>query len=261
MAGVFLLACESDVDKVIFKGGTPPVLTVSSTDDLVLDKAQEDYNSLQFHWTNPNYEFSNGTNTQDVIYTLEIDTAGSNFSNPKSVALNFTRDLFTNFSVKSLNTALSGMELKDYVPHNFEFRVRAALPGGAVPVYSNVVGVTITTYLDVVYPVPDKLFITGGATPAGWMGDGAAEVPAQQFEKINPYTFVINSLQINANSGFLFVPVYGNWGSKYGFTGTKEENNPMGDTFMPGGEDFKSPPEAKAYKITVNFKTGRYSFE
>lgn len=261
LAGSFLLSCESDVDKVIFKGGTPPVLTISSTDDLVLVKTQENYNSLQFSWTNPGYEFSNGANTQDVTYTLEIDTAGSDFTNPKSAAINFTRDLSTAFSVRALNTALSTLELKDEVPHTFEFRVKATLPGNAVPIYSNVVPVTITTYLDVVYPVPAKLFITGAATPANWMAGGDPEVPTQQFEKVNDYTFVINSLQLNANSPFLFVPVYGNWDNKYGFTGAKEGNNTLGDTFRPGGEDMRSPSEAKAYKITVNFKTGRFTLE
>ena len=57
------------------------------------------------------------------------------------------------------------------------------------------------------------------------------------------------------------MPVYGDWGSKYGFTGKELENNPSGDTFKPGGENFVSPSTAKAYKITVNFKTGKYTLE
>ncbi len=268
LAGVFLLACESDVDKVIFEGGTSPVLTVSSTDDIVLAKSQEDFHSLQFSWTNPDYQFSNGANTQDVTYTLEIDTAGSDFSNPKSVAMNFTRDLSTNFSVKSLNTALSGLELKDDVPHNFEFRVKATLPGNAVPVYSNVVAVTITTYLDVIYPVPDNLYITGSATPASWQAgvSGEAVPPNQQFTKVNAYTFQIDKLHLTFNgtaddsNGFLLIPVYGSWSAKYGFTGAKHQNNGNGDSFIPEGTDFAPPPTGD-YKIVVNFKTGKYSVE
>jgi hypothetical protein len=261
LAGMALLSCEKEEDRVTFRGGTAPVLVASSTEDLTLTKATENYSSLQFQWTNPEYEFSNGVNTQDVTYTLEIDTTGSNFTNDKAVALTFTRDLYTGFLVKELNNTLSVIELKDFEPHNFEFRVKATLPGGTVPVYSNVVQIQITTYLDVVYPVPSKLFITGAATPNGWMADGDPEDSAQEFTMINSYTFEITSLQINGSSPFLFVPVYGNWSNKYGFTGDGLTNNPNGDSFRPEGNDMVSPSVTKAYKITVNFKTGRYSFE
>lgn len=256
--GIAFLACETEIDKVTFEGGTTPVLAVSSTSDLVLIKDQENYRSLKFQWTNPEYNFSNGVNTQDVFYALEIDEAGSNFSNPST--LSFSNDLFVEFNVRELNTVLAALELEDGVPHNFEFRVKAALVNNNAPLYSNTLSITITTYLDVVYPVPDKLFITGAATPKGWMGGGDAEEPTQAFTKINAYTFELSSLDINADSPFLFVPVYGDWSNKYGFTGDALQNNPNGDSFKPEGSDFTSGA-AGTYKITVNFKTGKYSFE
>jgi hypothetical protein len=261
MLSLVFVACEEDQDKVTLLGGTAPVLSISSSNNLVLTKAQENYTSLQFQWTNPDYKFSNGVNTQDVLYTLQVDTVGSNFSNPKVVGLNYTKDISHSFTVKELNTALSGLELKDFTPHNFEFRVKATLTNGIEPVYSNALPVKITTYLDVVYPVPDKLYITGDATPKGWMGGGDAEVVTQRFTKVNSYLFVLEGIQMKASSPYLFVPVYGNWDNKYGFTGAKTANNPTGDSFKPNGEDLLSPSTAKAYKITVNFKTGKFSFE
>jgi hypothetical protein len=256
-----LASCEEQQDKVTFLGGTSPELTISSASDLVLTKSAENYSSLQFQWTNPEYKFSNGVNTQDVSYVLQVDTAGSDFSNPKIVGLGFTKDVSHSFTVKELNTALSSLELKDFVPHNFEFRVKSALASGSVPLYSNVLKIKITTYLDVVFPVPDKLFITGDATPKGWMGGGDTEVATQKFTKVNTYLFVLDNIQMKASSPFLFIPVYGNWDNKYGFTGAKAANNPTGDTFKPNGEDLISPGTTKSYKITVNFKTGKYSFE
>jgi starch-binding outer membrane protein SusE/F len=263
LVGIFLLACDKEENKVTFLGGTPPVLSSSSTSDLVLLKSNENFSSLQFQWTNPSYEFSNGVNTQDVSYLLQIDTTGSNFSNPKKTERAFTKNVSTSFTVKELNTALSGLELKDFVPHNFEFRIKATLASGSAVQYSNVVKIKITTYLDVVYPVPAKLFITGAATPADWQsGSGSEPVPlGQEFTKVNAYLFVINSLQLKASKGFLLLPVYSSWAAKYGFTGEKEKNNTTSDTFKPDGNDFISPPSAKAYKITVNFKTGKISFE
>jgi hypothetical protein len=259
----FLLfsACDEEGDKVTFNGGTEMQLTVSSSANLVLQKAQENFNSLQFQWTNPKFEFSNGVNTQNVTYALQIAKAGENFQGAKLVSLNYNQVLAANFKVKDLNNALSGLELADFTPHSFEFRVRASLGNTETVVYSNALAITISTYLDVVYPVPEKLFITGAATPKGWMSGGDAAVTTQQFQKVNSYTFVLNNLQINGSSGYLFVPVYGNWDNKYGFTGTKEQNNPLEDSFKPGGEDFRSPSTSKAYKITVNFKTGKYKFE
>lgn len=263
-AGLFLSSCEQDGDKVTLSdtGHTAPQLTVSSSSDLTLLKADEDYSSLQFHWTNPNYTYSNGVNTQDVNYLLEIDTTGSGFTNPKKASLAFTKDLSISFSVKDLNNTLSSIELKDYVLHPFEFRIKATLYGGSVPVYSNVVKINIATYLDVVYPVPANLYIVGDATPNGWTNN--ASFPADQtFTKVNSYLFEISSLSLTSNH-FLFIPVAGDWSHKYAF-GTadadKDKNGTTGDKFTYDGKnDFLAPVDG-SYKITVNFKTGKYSLE
>jgi starch-binding outer membrane protein SusE/F len=263
VSAFLVFSCDKEETKVTFLKSTPPVLVASSTADLVLNKAQENFSSLQFQWSNPTFEFSNGVNTQNVSYVLQIDEAGKNFGSAKQVALGFTNGVSKSFTVKELNTSLSGLELADFVAQNFEFRVKATLSNNSVPVYSNVVKIKITTYLDVVFPVPAKLFITGAATPADWQSASGSEPvpPNQEFTKINSYLFVINSLNLKASAGYLIIPVYSSWGVKYGFTGEKLKNNPSGDTFKPGGEDFVSPSNAKAYKISVNFKTGKTTIE
>ena len=267
-AGTFLVSCVKDQIKVTFTGGTPPQLSVSSTADLVLMKANQDYTSLQFQWTNPDYTFSNGVNTQDVFYTLQIDTTGSNFSNPNAVGVSITRDVSTSFIVRNLNNTLANLALPDFVVHAFEFRIKATLSGNSVPIYSNVVKINITTYLDVVYPVPAQLFITGSATPGSWQaGTNGEVVPAgQEFTKVNAYLFQIDNLALtfngtaDASNGFLLLPVYGSWAAKYGFTGAKHQNNGLGDSFTPNnGNDFAPPPVSGNYKIVVNFKTGKYT--
>ncbi len=258
LVGLFLSSCDKVENRVTFLGGTNPQLTASSTSDLVLTKATENYSSLQFQWTNPNYLFSNGVNTEDVNYLLEIDTTGSNFSNPKRAAIGFTKDVNTSFTVKALNTALSTLELPDYTPHDFEFRVKATLNNGSVPVYSNVVKIRISTYLDVVYPVPDHLYIVGDATPTGWTNNSTAPDATQTFTKINSYTFQLSSLAMTPNQ-FLFIPVAGDWTHKYAFDADSPTNNPMGDYFKPDAKSNFQAPAAGNYQITVNFKTGKYS--
>jgi starch-binding outer membrane protein SusE/F len=260
---VIWIACEKEGDKITLLGGTEMVLDVSSKTDLVLTKTQENFNSLQFQWTSPEYKFSNGVNTQDVNYTLQIDKDGGDFTGAKVVNLDYKKLATVSFKVKDLNNALAGLELTDGVPNMFQFRVKSTLANGNSPVTSNVVKIKISTYLDVVFPVPAKLFITGAATPAGWQsGSGSEPVPPnQEFTKVNSYLFVINSVKLNASSGFLLLPKYSDWGAKYGFTGEKEKNSTTSDTFKPEGNDFLSPKDTKNYKITVNFKTGKISFE
>lgn len=262
VAIVLFAACDKEGDQVKLIGGTSDItLSISSTADLTLTKAQENFSSLQFQWTNPGYKFSNGVNTQDVTYTLQIDRDGGDFTGAKVVGLEYKSALSASFKVRELNTALAGLELPDGPLNTFQFRVRSVLPGSNAPLFSNIVKMKIATYLDVVFTPPANLYITGAATPNNWMAGGDAEVVSQRFVKINPFTFVLNSIQINGGKEFLFVPVYGNWDNKFGFTGDGAKNNTAGDTFKPGGNNFLAPAASKAYKITVNFKTGKYTFE
>ncbi len=269
VALVLVSSCTSDETKVTFTGGTAPTLSVSNSSDLTLAKANESFSSLQFQWTNPNYQFSNGVSTQDVYYTLQIDTTGSGFTNPKMGTISLTNDVFHSFTVKDLNNALATLELKDYVFHPFEFRIKATMASSSEPLYSNVLKINIATYLDVLYPVPDHLYITGSATPAGWQsGSGTEAVPPdQEFVKDNSYSFHIDNLALtytgtgDSDNGYLLLPVYSSWNAKYGFTGAKHANNGLSDTFKPDGNDFAPPSVSGNYKITVNFKTGKITLE
>lgn len=262
---LLLVACEKEENKVTYLGNTAPVLSVSSSTDLVLTKAKENFSSLQFQWTNPNYEFTNGTNTQDVYYTLQIDTTGSGFTNPKKASIAFTKDVSTSFTVKALNNTLSGLELKDFIAHAFEFRIKANFSNGALPVYSNVVKIKITTYLDVVYPVPSNLYIIGDATANEWNNNSKVLNDSYKFRVINTYTFQIDKIALVGGKDFLFLPLAGSWDHKYAF-GTEDaqkyKNNKEGDVFTYDGKhNFKAPDASGDYKVVVNFKTAKYSLE
>lgn len=254
------LSCKKDEHQVVYEGGTNPVLTATSTTPMVLLIGNRNNFAIRFNWTNPEYRFNTGISSQDVTYTLQIDTTGSNFTNPKKYEKVISKDLSVSFTVGELNSALLAMDLLENIPHNVEFRIKSSLANGSVPLYSNVLKIIITPYLDVLYPVPAKLYITGAATPGNWMGGGDPELVSQRFTQISSTEFQIASLPINPNAGFLFVPVYGNWSNKYGYPGAGLTNNVYGDDFIPGGNDFKSPPLAGNYKINVNFKTGKYTF-
>jgi hypothetical protein len=226
----------------------------------VLVIANRDVPTLRLNWTNPNYRFTTGVSSQDVTYLIQIDLEGANFNSSKKYEKVVARDLVLNFTTAELNTALLAMDLPENVAHKLEVRVIASLMNNSVPFVSNVLRMTVTPYLDVVFPVPANLYITGAATPGNWMGGGDPELLSQKFTKISSSEFQISSLNMKASQGFLLVPVYGNWSNKYGFTGAGLGNNPDGDNFRPDGSDFVSPGVAGNYRINVSFKTGKYTF-
>ena len=74
-----MTGCEKAENKVYFEGGTPPQLS-ASTPIVVLEPGLESNVALVLNWTNPDYKFTTGISSQDVTYTLEMDTLGGNFN-------------------------------------------------------------------------------------------------------------------------------------------------------------------------------------
>lgn len=255
------VSCKKDENQVIFEGGTAPVLKVSSTSAMILNIANSSNQALAFNWTNPDYKFSTGPSSQNVTYVLQIDTTGSNFTNPAIQEFSIANDLSFSMTVKELNTTLTKLLLAENIPHNVEFRVKSTLANKSAALFSNVIKIAITPYLDVVYPVPSALYITGSATPLNWQCGCATDVgTTQKFTKVTSTKFEL-TIALSANNSYLFLPVYGSWSAKYGFTGGNNGNNANGDDFKPEGGDMKAPAASGTYKITVEFKTGKWTVQ
>ena len=142
-----IVSCKKDEIKSYFEGGTAPVLTASVATPMVLIIANAANQGLKFNWTNPNYQFASGPSSQDVTYTVQFDTTGSNFSNPKMGELSVPKELTTSLTVKELNTLLLGMGLMENMLHNVEIRLKANITNSNVPLYSNVLKIAITHIL------------------------------------------------------------------------------------------------------------------
>jgi starch-binding outer membrane protein SusE/F len=157
----FLVSCKKDENKVYFEGGTNPLLTVSSSANLFLDSTKKNTIALVFNWTNPNYRFNTGVSSQNVNYIFQVDTTGSNFTNPNIQETSIASDLSASFTVKQINTFLNKLLMQRDVPHNIEFRIKSTI-NGTVPLFSNVIKIVITPYLDVAVPLPPTgdLYIT-----------------------------------------------------------------------------------------------------
>ena len=254
---VFLFGCKKKDNLVILEEGTTPVLSASKSGSIVFNKANADSVAIKFSWTNPGYVFNTGVGSQNVNYLLEIDTVGSNFTNPQRAQVSISPEMSKTFTVLELNALLNAMDLAFDVPHRLEFRLRSAMLNSSASLYSNIIPLTITPYLDTKYPVPANLWIVGSATPNGWDNPTIA---AQKFSKVGDFTFEI-TITLKANEWFVFIPDNdGKWAHKYVFGRKKGTNERLGDEFVvDSGEDIIAPASAGTYKITVDFKMGRYT--
>lgn len=262
---VFALGgCDKEENQVIYEGGTPPALTASRT-TIPLSFANQDMEAISLNWTNPNYKFNTGVSSQNVTYTLEIDTTGANFTNPARKTIVYSNGLNASFKQSEINDfLLNSMNLRVSTPHNIEMRIVATIGNGsAAKITSNVLKFTgVTPYVippKVTPPASGKLYITGDATPASWMAGGDPENVSQRFTQISPLVYELPSVNLVGGKSYLFVPVYGNWNDKFGFIGANNQNNVNGDDFKYNGGDMLSPAASGAYKIQVDFQRGKFT--
>ncbi len=255
---IFLWSCKKEENKIFFEGGTSPVLSASKTGTIPLSFANKDLEAVRLSWTNPNYQFTTGLSSQNVTYQLEIDTTGANFTNPSRKILTISQELGISMSQNDLNDyLLNQIQLNTTMAHNIEMRVRASI-GSAVPLFSNVLKFVVTPYAippKVTPPASGKLFMVGSATPGGW--NNPVPVPSQEFTKMSP-TFFQLTLALTGGNSYLFLPVNGDWGTKYGGLGGNNTNNVNEDDFRQGGGDLLAPAASGNYKIEVDFQRGKF---
>lgn len=259
VAAITLGGCKKDENRVEFQGGTAPVLSASTTGPIVLSAANAANTGITFSWTNPNYRFNTGVSSQDVNYTLQIDSAGRNFSSPRLQQVLVARDLSNSFTVKDFNAVLNRMELAENVPHTLEFRLRSTLTNNSVPLNSNVLRLVVTPYLDVAVPVPPTgdLWLTGDAMPSSWTNSPPAS--QRMNRQSTNATLFDDTVAFVPGRQYKFLSTPGNWQPQYG--GSDANGGDLGFN-MGGGSDpaaIPTPAQAGNYRIVVNFRTGRYT--
>lgn len=255
-----LASCKKDENKIYYESGTAPVLTLNTTGSTTLVQPNAANGFVSLGWTNPAYRFTTGISSQDVNYILQIDTTGANFTNPNKQEVSISKGLGVNYTVKDFNQLLGKMNLTENMPHNIEMRIKATLGNGSVPLYSNVVKMTVTPYLDVAVPLPTNgtLWITGDAAPSGWSNPlGNPYDVSQKFTKVSSTVYEV-VMTMPGGGGYKVIQQQGNWDTQYhALAGGTWEG---GDFEMKNADPtFPGPPSAGTYKVTMNFKTGKYS--
>lgn len=250
-------SCKKEENQVYLEGFKNPVLTVTPTGSTVLTMADSARAFLKMAWTNPDYRFTTGISSQDVMYLLQIDTVGAKFSSPDKIEVAVARDLSINYTVKEFNTVIA--KLKENVPHNIEMRIKATV-NGAAPLYSNVFTMMVTPYLDVTVPIPTNgtLWATGDAFPSGYANPLAAPyVTSQQFTKVSNTLYEL-TVPMPGGGAYKLIQINGDWSTQYHMiTGGAWSSGKF--EMRDADPGFPGPPGSGTYKITVNFKTGEYS--
>ena len=262
---VALFSCKKDDSLDYYQGGTAPVLTLTDS-GAALTSANKALNSLSLSWTNPNYQFSSGISSQNVNYQMEMDTLGSNFTNPKMFVQTVSNNLNYTFNVDELNSDLSNkMGLATGQSHTIQLRVVAGLgSNNAVAIPSNILQFTFTPYAPpplVPVPTTGELFLVGGdALLGGWSNP----VPSsQQFVQVSPTEYKI-TIKLSggdpttSSDQFLLLPKNGDWTNKYACKAANVTSNggPFGFNMS---DNFPGPTAAGTYVIDVNFQTGNYT--
>ncbi len=252
-------SCKKDENQVIFEGGTKPVLS-SSTATVPMSFVNKDKPAITISWTNPNYMFNTGLSSQDVSYLVEIDTVGSNFTNPQRQSITVIKDMNVTLTQGELNGyLLNQLLLKADMNHEIAMRVTASLGGNTAALVSNVLTLTIKPFSIppvVAPPASGHLFLVGNATPGGW--NNPVPVPSQEFTKMSNTMYEL-TVNIVAGGSYLFLPVNGDWTNKYGTTGANNSNNVNGGDFRDGGGDILAPSVSGAHKIVVDFQRGKFT--
>ena len=222
----------------------PITVVPSSTADLTLLVANASSKAISFNWNASPY----GSNT--INYALQMDTVGGNFTNPQ--VIKYGTALTSSIIVNDLNAFAIASGVIGGSTKTMEFRIVSYLGTNysTKMVLSPAVNIKVTTFT----PVPPALYIVGGATDGGW--SNPVPLPSQQFSRIDAvsYGIVVN---LKAGDSYLFLPLNGDWGHKYG--GTSATGGALlTDNAVPGSNT-PSPATSGMYQIVVNFQTGTYT--
>jgi len=261
------MSCKKQEAIDYYLGGTAPVAKSDLTGTLPLSYANAANAAVTLSWTNPNYQFTTGISSQNVNYVIEIDTTGSNFTNPNLKSIGVTSDLSYTITQSQLNDImLNQLVLAVGVPHHLEMRVKSTLINGSALLISNVLKFTATPYA-----IPPKvtppgtaalgysdgvLFLVGSATAGGW--NNPVPVPAQQFTQVTPTLYTI-TVPLIGGQEYLFLPKNGDWSHKYACKDkTLAGLSAGGDFGADLSDNFPGPAASGNFKIDVDFQRGKF---
>jgi starch-binding outer membrane protein SusE/F len=251
---LFLLACNKVDDLPYYDDAQAPTLTASVA---TIAPAATDSNNvaLRLSWTDPRHS----TDSANVKYTIQLDSAGKNFATARSFVV-MGNQLSREFIAKELNTVLLSYNYAFNQPVDMEVRVISSYANNNEPKVSNTVKLRMTPYKvppKVALPASGKLFLVGSATQGGWANP--VPTPSQEFARLDETTFA-GVFQLNGGSEYLVLPVNGDWTNKYSVSGNTTPGLNQGGNFgFNFNDNFPGPTTAGWYKIVLDFQQGKFT--
>lgn len=152
-------SCEDNLNDNSFD--TEDVLTLTISEAEVVLQEQFINNTLSFNWSTG----SNQNTGSAIKYSLEIDLAGNDFSNPIVVLNENVKNTFSHaLRYGDLNNYLLQTDLENEQLYELMAKVTATFADQSLQPQTSTTNFNVTTFK----PVSNKLFILGDATPIGW---------------------------------------------------------------------------------------------
>ncbi|MEO6070878.1 MAG: SusE domain-containing protein [Chitinophagaceae bacterium] len=246
-------ACSKVPALPIYKKGTAATLTSSAT---TIAPAAADSNkvALTLSWTNPDY----ATDSTHTKYTIEIDSAGKNFSKP------FTKEIigasYTTYTAKELNEMLLAKGYAFNMPVDMDVRLITSYTNNNERIIGNTVRIKMTPYKippKVALPATNRLFIVGDATDFNWSNDATPLFPAvRELTRIDETTWG-GIFNMKGSGAYKLLQTQGVWNTQFHMV----SGDAASGTFEQKDADpaFSSPAVAGAYKLIFDFQTGKYT--
>jgi hypothetical protein len=249
---VVLIACNKVAGLPHYGNGVAPVLSASAT-TIAPQPADSNNTALTLSWTYPNH----ATDSNNIKYTIEIDSSGRNFSNEVTKIVMGT--LGTSFTAKELNNILLGYGYAFNVPVDMDVRVTSSYANNNEQLASNTLKIKMTAYKippKVVPPASGHLFLVGDASSGGW--NNPVPVPTQEFSKIDSVTYG-GIFDIIGGKQYLALPVNGDWTHKFAVADNSIPGLAGGGDFgFDYSSNFPGPATSGTYKIIFNFQSGKF---
>ena len=252
VAALGFAACDKADPLPLYSLGIDPVAIVSSATVAPIP-ADSMKPALTVSWSDPKY----ATDTNNVKYLVQIDSAGRNFS--KASTREVLGDYSTTFTARELNNILLGYGFEYNKPYDVDVRVISSYANNNEKRTSNVVKIKATPYKippKVALPTTGKLYLVGDASEGGW--DNPVPVPSQEFTRLDETTFV-GIFNMKGGKQYLILPLNGNWDNKYSVADKSVAGlNEGGDFKFNAPDNFPGPVTDGLYMITLDFQAGKF---
>lgn len=240
-----LVSCEKPTKDPVLDMSQTVASVITSPQNgsfLALTKSQAD-STLTLSWSATDY---NLTELALTNYSLEMDFAGSNFSDPKVIASSTGTSYST--TVGALNTKLQGtFKVEPGDTASFEYRVRAFVNNSSdySEIYSAPIAVAYSTYSEVIIVSP--IYMLGSATLAGWDNTKALEMTPMADGKFS----IISTLTAGTDMYVKFISDLGAWAPQWGTDA--DGTNEAGNLVYRPTEDVTDPPGIPGPAVTGEY--------